>query len=253
MVLVILENLHDMEILQILRGLPEDDTMSNTIIELKNIWKTYQMDEVEVQALRGVDLKIKKEEFVAVMGPSGSGKSTLLQMIGLLDRPTKGKIYLDRVDVSNLNDSQLARLRGNKIGFVFQFFNLYPTLSARENIELPMLILERDRKEREIKSSKLLKTVGLEKRANHLPSQLSGGERQRVAISRALANNPPLLLADEPTGNLDSKTGEEIIKFLDKLQEEEKVTIVMVTHEEQIAKYAERIIRLKDGKIVDGG
>jgi putative ABC transport system ATP-binding protein len=242
-----------MEILQILRGLPEDDTMSNTIIELKNIWKTYQMDEVEVQALRGVDLKIKKEEFVAVMGPSGSGKSTLLQMIGLLDRPTKGKIYLDRVDVSNLNDSQLARLRGNKIGFVFQFFNLYPTLSARENIELPMLILERDRKEREIKSSKLLKTVGLEKRANHLPSQLSGGERQRVAISRALANNPPLLLADEPTGNLDSKTGEEIIKFLDKLQEEEKVTIVMVTHEEQIAKYAERIIRLKDGKIVDGG
>jgi len=227
--------------------------MNNTIIELKNVWKTYQMGEVEVQALRDVDMGIKKEEFIAIMGPSGSGKSTLLQMIGLLDKPTKGKIYLDCVDVSNLNDSELARLRGNKIGFVFQFFNLYPTLTARENIELPMLILERDRKEREEKSSKLLETVGLEKRADHLPSQLSGGERQRVAISRALANDPPLLLADEPTGNLDSKAGEEIMKFLVKLQEEEKITIVMVTHESHIAKYAERIIRFKDGKIVDGG
>ena len=227
--------------------------MSNTIIELKDVRKTYHLGEVEVKALRDVDLKIKKEEFVAIMGPSGSGKSTLLHMIGCLDRPTSGKIYLDRVDISKLNDSELARLRGKKIGFVFQFFNLYPTLSARENIELPMLILESDKKEREKKSAKLLETVGLEKRAEHLPSQLSGGERQRVAISRALANDPPLLLADEPTGNLDSKTGEEIMKFLDKLQEKEKVTIVMVTHEEHIAKYAERIIRLKDGKIVDGG
>ncbi len=223
------------------------------IISLENIRKTYQLGEIEVNALRDVDLKIEKEEFIAIMGPSGSGKSTLLHMIGCLDRPTSGKIYLDGTDISKLNDSELARLRGEKIGFVFQFFNLYPTLNARENVELPMLILERDRKEREIKSSKLLKIVGLEKRADHLPSQLSGGERQRVAISRALANDPPLLLADEPTGNLDTKAGSEIMKFLDKLQEEEKVTVVMVTHEEHIAKYAERVVYLKDGKIVKGG
>ena len=247
-------NLHHITTLQILRDLPEkDDILSNTIIELKNVWKTYQMDDVEVQALKGIDLVIKKEEFTAIMGPSGSGKSTLLHMIGVLDRPTSGKIYLDGTDISKLNDSELARLRGKKIGFVFQFFNLYPTLTARENIELPMLIIERDKKEREKKISKLLKIVNLENRAEHLPSQLSGGERQRIAIARALANDPPLILADEPTGNLDTKTGSEIMKFLDKLQEDEKVTVVMVTHEEHIAKYAERIVHLKDGKIVDGG
>jgi len=251
---VVSGNLHHITTLQILRDLPEeDDILSNTIIELKNVWKTYQMDDVEVQALKGIDLVIKKEEFTAIMGPSGSGKSTLLHMIGVLDRPTSGKIYLDGTDISKLNDSELARLRGKKIGFVFQFFNLYPTLTARENIELPMLIIERDKKEREKKISKLLKIVNLENRAEHLPSQLSGGERQRIAIARALANDPPLILADEPTGNLDTKTGSEIMKFLDKLQEDEKVTVVMVTHEEHIAKYAERIVRLKDGKIVDGG
>jgi len=243
-----------MTTLQIFRDLPvEDDIMSNNIIELKNVRKIYELGEVKVQALRDVDLKIEKEEFVAIMGPSGSGKSTLLHMIGVLDRPTSGKIYLDGTDISKLNDSELARLRGEKIGFVFQFFNLYPTLTARENIELPMLILERDKKERKMKSSKLLKTVDLENRAEHLPSQLSGGERQRIAIARALANDPPLILADEPTGNLDTKAGSEIMKFLDKLQEDEKVTVVMVTHEEHIAKYAERIVHLKDGKIVDGG
>ena len=229
----------------------EDDNMEHIV--LSDLDKIYRTGKVEYQALRDVNLSIEQGEFVAIVGPSGSGKTTILNMITGIDRPTKGNIYLDSTDISKLNDSELARLRGNKIGFVFQFFNLYSTLTARENIELPMLILERDRKEREIKSSKLLKTVGLEKRADHLPSQLSGGERQRVAISRALANDPPLLLADEPTGNLDSKSGEEIMKFLDKLQEEEKVTIVMVTHESHIAKYAKRIIRLKDGKIVDGG
>lgn len=227
--------------------------MTKGIIKLQNVWKIYQLGEVEVQALRDVDLKIEKEEFVAIMGPSGSGKSTLLHMIGVLDRPTSGKIYLDGTDISKLNDSELARLRGEKIGFVFQFFNLYSTLTARENIELPMLILERDRNEREKKSLKLLKTVGLEKRADHLPSQLSGGERQRIAIARALANDPPLILADEPTGNLDSKSGLEIMKFLDKLRGEEKVTIVMVTHESHIAEYAERLVHLKDGKIIEGG
>jgi putative ABC transport system ATP-binding protein len=247
------EDTHDMATLQILQDLLEDEIMNNTVIELKNVWKTYQMEDVEVQALRDIDLKIKKEEFVAIMGPSGSGKSTLLQMIGVLDRPSSGKIFLDGVDISKLNDSELARLRGKKIGFVFQFFNLYPTLTARENIELPMLILERDKNEREIKSSKLLKRVGLENRAEHLPSQLSGGERQRIAIARALANDPPLILADEPTGNLDTRAGSEIMEFLNKLQEDEKVTVVMVTHEPSIAKYAERIVYLKDGKIVEGG
>jgi putative ABC transport system ATP-binding protein len=223
------------------------------VIELKEVTKKYQMEEVEVQALKSVDLKIKEEDFVAIMGPSGSGKSTLLHMIGLLDRPTSGKVYIDGTDISKLSDSSLARLRGEKIGFVFQFFNLLPTLNARENIRLPMLILERNRDEIESELSKLLKTVGLETRAKHLPSQLSGGERQRVAIARALANDPPLILADEPTGNLDSKTGEEIMGFLQKLQEDQKVTIVMVTHEADIAEFAKHIIHLKDGKIVKGG
>lgn len=220
------------------------------VIELKNVSKVYKMDEVEVTALRDVNLEIKEGEFVAVVGPSGSGKSTLLHLIGLLDKPTSGKIYLDGIETSKLNDKQLARLRGRKIGFVFQFFNLYPTLTALENVELPMMIAERNKKESEKNAMELLKKVGLEKRAYHLPSQLSGGERQRVAIARALANDPALILADEPTGNLDSKSGEEIMKIFDKLQEEEGKTIVMVTHEMNIAKYAERIIYLKDGKII---
>ncbi len=227
--------------------------MNGTVIELKDVTKKYQMEEVEVQALRNIDLKIKEKDFVAIMGPSGSGKSTLLHMIGLLDRPTSGKVYIDGTDISKLNDSTLARLRGEKIGFVFQFFNLLPTLNAEENIRLPMLILERNRTEIDPTLSKLLKTVNLETRAKHLPSQLSGGERQRVAIARALANDPPLILADEPTGNLDSKTGEEIMRFLHKLQEDKKVTIIMVTHEPDIAEFAKHTIYLKDGKIVKGG
>lgn len=223
------------------------------IIELKDVGKVYQMDEVGVQALKGVDLKIEKGDFVAIMGPSGSGKSTLLHMIGILDKPTTGKIYLDGVDVSRLKDSELARLRGEKIGFVFQFFNLYPTLTAKENIELPLLILEKDKKEREAKVSSLLRIVGLEARADHLPSQLSGGERQRIAIARALANDPPLILADEPTGNLDTKTGYEIMDFISGLKKEKNITVVMVTHEPDVADYAKKIIRLKDGDIVNGG
>ena len=210
------------------------------------------MDGVEVPALDGINLDINQNEFVAIMGPSGSGKSTLLQMVGCLDRPSTGKIFLDGVDISTLSDSQLAKMRGGKIGFVFQSFNLYPTLTAKENIELPMVILEKSRKDIEAKSTKLLETVGLENRANHLPSQLSGGERQRVAVARALANDPPLILADEPTGNLDSKTGTELMEFIERIHEEKKVTIVMVTHEMSIAKRAERIIRLRDGKIEGG-
>ncbi len=223
--------------------------MEKTVIELKEIKKIYQMDGVETHALRGVSLKIKKNEFVAIMGPSGSGKSTLLHMIGALDKPTTGKILLDGVDISTLKDSHLARLRGKKIGFIFQFFNLHPTLTALENIELPMIITEKNKKERRRKALELLKAVGLENRADHLPSQLSGGEHQRIAIARALANDPEIILADEPTGNLDTKTEAEIMKFLMELHKEKQMTIAVITHENEIANYAERIVHIIDGKI----
>jgi putative ABC transport system ATP-binding protein len=221
-----------------------------TLIELKNVSKVYKMEKVEVLALREINMKIEKGEFVAVIGPSGSGKSTLLHMIGCLDRPTKGEVILDGIDVSELSDNELSRVRAEKIGFVFQFFNLYPTLTALENVELPMMIVEKNKSERKKRAKELLKIVGMEKRAEHLPSQLSGGERQKVAIARALANDPPLILADEPTGNLDSKSGKEIAALLDKLQEEEGKTVVMVTHMLDIAKFAERLIYLKDGEII---
>jgi putative ABC transport system ATP-binding protein len=221
-----------------------------SVVELQNVEKVYRMDEVEVHALRNVSLKVRKNEFLAIKGPSGSGKSTLLHIIGCLDRPTRGKVILDGINVSGLNDTELARVRGRKIGFVFQFFNLYPTLTALENIELPMVIAEENKKERRERALELLKIVNMEKRANHLPSQLSGGERQRVAIARALANDPPIILADEPTGNLDSEAGKEILKILKNLQEKENKTVVMVTHEEHIAKWAERIVYLKDGQII---
>lgn len=220
-----------------------------SVIELDRVTKTYKMDEVEVRALNGVDMKVRKEEFVAIMGPSGSGKSTLLHMIGCLDRPTSGKIFLDGSDTSKLNESQLARVRGKKIGFVFQYFNLYPTLTAQGNVELPMMIIEEDKELREKRALELLKIVGLEQRAKHLPSQLSGGERQRVAIARALANEPTFLLADEPTGNLDSQSGTEIMKIFVKLNKEGK-TVIVVTHDVTIASHAKRIIKVKDGKII---
>lgn len=223
--------------------------MNDIIIELQNVKKIYKLDSIETHALRGVDLKIKKKEFIAIMGPSGSGKSTLLHMVGALDKPSFGKIILDGVDISKLKESELARLRGKKIGFVFQFYNLHPNLTALENIELPMMIIEKDKKERRKKALELLKAVGLEKRADHLPSQLSGGEHQRVAIARALANDPEIILADEPTGNLDTKTEAEIMKFLLKLKEERQMTVAVITHENEIAKYAERIVHLIDGKI----
>jgi len=220
-----------------------------SVIELNNVSKTYKMDEVQVQALKDVDLKIKKKEFVAIMGPSGSGKSTMLHMIGCLDRPSTGKIFLDGTNIQNLNDSELARVRGKKIGFVFQYFNLYPTLTAQGNVELPMMIIEEDKKFREKRAFELLKSVGLGERAQHLPSQLSGGERQRVAIARALANEPAFVLADEPTGNLDSKSGSDIMKIFVKLNDEGR-TVVVVTHDSTIASHAERIVKLKDGQII---
>jgi putative ABC transport system ATP-binding protein len=227
--------------------------MSTVVIELQDVKKIYKMDGVETPALRGVDLKITKGQFIAIMGPSGSGKSTLLHMIGALDKPTSGKILLDGVDISTLKESDLARLRGKKIGIVFQFFNLHPTLTALENIELPMIIVEQDKKTRQQKARELLHAVGLDHRANHLPSQMSGGEQQRIAIARALANDPDIILADELTGNLDTKTKAEIMNFLLTLQKEKKMTVTVITHEPEIANYAETVIHIVDGKIAQGG
>ncbi len=220
-----------------------------TLVELKNVSKIYKMDDVEVHALKKINMKIKEGEFLSIIGPSGSGKSTLLHLLGCLDKPTEGKIIFDEMDVSKLDDKKLSKIRAEKIGFVFQFFNLYPTLTAIENVELPMIISEKYTKERKKRAKELLKIVKMEKRADHLPSQLSGGERQRIAIARALANDPLLILADEPTGNLDSKTGKEIAELLTELNEKGK-TIVVVTHMLDIAKYAKRIIYLKDGEII---
>lgn len=224
--------------------------MKNTIIELRDVWKTYPMGEVQVHALRGINLQIKKGEFVSIQGPSGSGKSTSMFMVGCLDVPTKGQVFLDNRDISTFTESDLAQIRGKKIGFIFQQFNLLPTLSAIENVELPMIFQDIPEKTRLKKAQFLLKMVGLEERMTHKPTQLSGGEMQRVAIARALTNDPQVLLADEPTGNLDSKTGEEIMRFLNNLHKKEKRTIVMVTHDKNIAKHAERQINLKDGQVL---
>ncbi len=218
------------------------------IVELRNVTKEYLMGEVIVKAIDGVNLKIKKSESIALMGPSGSGKSTMLHLVGCLDRPTKGKILIDGKDVSNLNDNELAVIRRKKIGFIFQFFNLIPSFTALGNVELPMMFSRiPNRKE---KAKELLKAVGLGQRLHHYPSQLSGGETQRVAIARSLANDPQIVLADEPTGNLDSKSGKEILEVLVKLNKEKGVTLLIVTHDNLIARHARRKIKLRDGKIV---
>jgi len=226
--------------------------VDDEIIKLVDVKKVYNMGGVKTHALRGINLEIKRNDFLAIMGPSGSGKSTLLHMVGALDKPSSGKIILDGVDIATLSESNLARLRGRKIGFVFQFFNLHPTLTAFENIELPMTIIEKNKSERKEKTWELLKAVGLENRAEHLPSQLSGGEHQRIAIARALANDPEIILADEPTGNLDTKTEAEIMNFLLSLQKKRKMTIAIITHEVEISKYARSMVHLVDGKIVRG-
>lgn len=222
------------------------------IIKMEKVVKTYRMGSIDVEVLHGVDLAIKENEFVSIMGASGSGKSTMLSLIGALDRPTKGEVYIDGISISSLDGKRLSRLRGEKIGFIFQTFNLYPSLTAKENVELPMMIMEKDKKKRDRRSSELMEKVGLDERKNHYPSQLSGGERQRVAIARAMANDPAIILADEPTGNLDSKMGIEIMKIFTRFHDEGK-TIVMVTHEKNIAAYSERFIHVKDGKIMKGG
>jgi len=223
------------------------------IIKLVDVWKVYKMGEVEVPALRGLTLDIYPCEFVAIMGPSGSGKSTSMNMVGCLDIPTKGQIYLDDKDIATLDESHLAQIRGKKIGFVFQQFNLINSLTAMENVMMPMMFQDVPTYERERKAKRLLEIVGLEKREYHKPTELSGGEQQRVAIARALSNDPPVILADEPTGNLDSKRGEEIMELLRTLHERDKKTIIMVTHDGKLSKYADRIINIRDGKVVEGG
>jgi len=224
--------------------------MNDTIIELRNVWKIYQMGKVDVNALRGMNFKVKRNEFVSIMGPSGSGKSTAVNMVGCLDIPTKGDVYLDGKNIAHLPESTLAQIRGRKIGFIFQTFNLIQTLSAKENIILPMIFQGIPADKREKRAEKLLRLVQLEDRMNHKPSELSGGERQRVAIARSLANDPDVILADEPTGNLDSKTGQVIMKFLKDLNKKEGKTIIMVTHDANLAKYADRIAHLRDGVII---
>jgi len=220
------------------------------LIELHNVEKEYVMGDVKLRVLKEINLKVKKSEIVAITGPSGSGKSTMLHILGCLDRPTKGKVIIDGVDVSKIDDDGLAKIRREKIGFIFQFFNIIPIFTALENVELPMIFSKKSN--RVERAKELLKAVGLQQRASHHPSQLSGGETQRVAIARALANDPKLILADEPTGNLDSKYGKEIMDILIKLNKEKGTTLLLITHDISVAKYAERIIRLKDGMIVKG-
>ena len=224
-----------------------------SIIELKEVSKVYRMGEVEVRALSSVSLKIREGEFSALMGPSGSGKSTMMNMLGCLDTPTSGKVFLDGYDISKFRESRLARLRGDKIGFVFQFFNLYPSLSVAGNIELPMRIHNYSDKRIRERTLELLRLIGMENWKNHLPSQISGGQMQRVSIARALSTEPSIILADEPTGNIDSRNAEDIMDFFRKLHEEKNKTIVIVTHDLNVAKYAHRIIHLKDGQIEKGG
>ena len=223
------------------------------IIELENVRKTYRMGEVNVNALCGINIRINRGEFVAIIGHSGSGKSTLMNMVGSLDLPTRGRIKLDGTDISGLPESQLAQLRGKKIGFVFQSFNLIPTLTAIENVMLPLMFKNVSEEERRERSEKMLARVGMQARMNHLPKELSGGEQQRVAIARALVVEPEVILADEPTGNIDYKSGVEIMKLLDRLHKEEERTIIVVTHERFVAQYAERIIQLQDGTILKDG
>jgi len=222
--------------------------MESNIIELKNLSKHYEMGENIVKALDGIDVKIKKGDFIAIVGPSGSGKSTMMNMIGALDLATKGEIFLDDEDIENLEESELAQIRGRKIGFVFQTFNLIPTLTALENVMLPMTFQGLSKEEKLERAEEILKKVGLEHRKNHFPNELSGGEGQRVAIGRSLANNPEVILADEPTGNLDSKTGKEIMKIFTDLNKKGK-TIILVTHDLDLIKYATKVLKLRDGKI----
>jgi putative ABC transport system ATP-binding protein len=232
-----------------IKSLLNQKRRNNMLIEMKNLVKKYDLGEIEVTALNGIDLEIEHNEYVAIMGPSGSGKSTLMNIIGCLDVPSEGEYILNDQQVSALTDDQLAAIRNKEIGFVFQTFNLLPRADALHNVELPLIYNGTSRSKRHDIAQNTLERVGLGDRMHHKPNELSGGQRQRVAIARALCNNPSLILADEPTGNLDSKTGQEILEIFDQLHSAGN-TIVLVTHEEYIAQHSERIIRLLDGKIV---
>jgi putative ABC transport system ATP-binding protein len=219
------------------------------VVRITEVKKTYFMGKVEVRALQGINLTVERGEFVSIMGPSGCGKSTLMHIVGCLDRPSSGHVLLDEVDVDELDDNSLAEIRNKKVGFVFQTFNLLPKLNAMENVELPLIYAGIGLEERRKKAAELLEIVGLKDRMFHKPSELSGGQSQRVAVARSLANDPSILLADEPTGNLDSKSGDEIIHLFTELNQR-SITMIIVTHDQEIASHSKRIVRLKDGLVL---
>jgi putative ABC transport system ATP-binding protein len=223
----------------------------NLVIEAQNLTKIYQMGQIEVHALQDVSLQIRQGELLSIMGPSGSGKSTLMNILGCLDQPTSGEYYLEGVDVAQLDDNQLAQIRGKKIGFVFQSFNLLPRTNALNNVELPLIYNGMARRERHKRAATALEMVGLGDRLHHKPNELSGGQQQRVAIARALVSRPAIIMADEPTGNLDSKSSAELMVIFQRLNQEQGITIIFVTHESDIARHTHRIVRLADGRVVD--
>ncbi len=225
--------------------------MNELVLKIENLTKTFTLGKRKIQPLNGLDLEVKRGEFTAIMGPSGSGKTTLLNLIGCIDKPTEGKIAIDNVDISHMPESQLYKIRRDKIGFVFQNFNLLPYLNARENVELAMELAGKFKGQRKQRALELLGTVGLSGREQHRPQHLSQGEQQRVAIARALANDPAIILADEPTGNLDAANKQEIVKLLSDLNRKQGTTIIMVTHDEQVAAHTERMLLLNDGKIIN--
>ncbi|TDA25120.1 MAG: lipoprotein-releasing system ATP-binding protein LolD [Archaeoglobi archaeon] len=220
-------------------------------VELVDVHKVYKTSYYEVRAINGITMRIEDGEFIAIMGPSGSGKSTLLYLIGCLDKPTKGEVIIDGVETSKLGDDELTRLRREKLGFIFQQYNLISTLTALENVELPMIFKGVPKDERKRKAMELLRLIGIEDIAERKPMEISGGQQQRVAIARAMANEPRILLCDEPTGNLDSKSGRQIMGTIKELNEEKGVTVILVTHDPSMAEFAERIVRLRDGRLQD--